>query len=178
MSEHALYDYAAQRGRYLPRDHVKVLFVGESAPDPAAKEPRFFYHPVLTAADNLFRGIMLALYGAAGNELLNTPKQGWLARFQADGYFLEDLCPLPVNYLPQSERSKARRAGVRDLIVRIKALSPAGIIVCHAPTYRDLAGHLRANGLPLLHEQPVPFPLDSHRARFVEGVRAALAVSK
>ena len=49
-----MYDYAAQRLHYLP-DQVRVLFIGESAPDPGAREARFFYHPVLRI-DNLFRG--------------------------------------------------------------------------------------------------------------------------
>jgi hypothetical protein len=38
------------------------LLIGESAPDARATERRFFYAPTLTAADNLFRGVVAALY--------------------------------------------------------------------------------------------------------------------
>ena len=171
----AQYDYLTRRKRYLPTAGVKVLFVGESAPDPHANQIRFFYHPVLRSADNLFRGIMLALYGADKQGLASTPKTEWLERFQNDGYYLEDLCSLPVNHLPAAQRSRARRAAVPDLISRIEALSPRGIIVCHDGTYKDIANHLRANNLPVLHGESIPFPLDNFRARFVDAVLAALS---
>jgi hypothetical protein len=171
----AQYDYSTERERYLPPTGVKVLFLGESAPDPSADQIRFFYHPVLRSADNLFRGIMLAVYGADRQALASTPKRKWLERFQSDGYYLEDLCALPVNHLPPAKRAQARRAAVPDLVRRVKALSPRGIIVCHDGTYRDIADHLRANHLPLLHREPIPFPLGNYRDRFREAVRAALS---
>jgi len=171
----AAYDYATERERYLPRAGVNVLFVGESAPDPNAKQIRFFYHPVLRSADNLFRGIMLALYGAGRQSLASTPKTQWLERFQSDGYYLEDLCALPVNRLPARQRSQARRTAVPDLVRRIEALSPRGIVVCHGGTYLDIADCLRANRLPVLHCEPIPFPLGSYRVRFARDVQAALS---
>lgn len=170
----AQYDYSAERTRYLPQAAVKVLFVGESAPDPSVKQIRFFYHAVLRSADNLFRGIMLALYGADREKIASTPKTQWLKKFQGDGYYLEDLCEQPVNHLPALQRSQARRAAVPDLLRRIEALSPHGIIICHAGTYGDLVDQLRANRLPVLHREPIPFPLGNHRVRFAEAVRAAL----
>jgi hypothetical protein len=66
--------YAELRERYRP-EHVKLLLIGESAPDPGAAERRFFYAPTLTSADNLFRGVVLALYdhrfppGSAGSSV-------------------------------------------------------------------------------------------------------------
>jgi hypothetical protein len=169
-------DYSAERERYLPRAGVKVLFVGESAPDPNAKQIRFFYHPVLRSADNLFRGLMLALYGADRQAVASTAKTQWLKRFQSDGHYLEDLCEVPVNHLSALERSQARRAAVPDLLKRIDALSPRGIIVCHGATFRDIADLLRLNRLPLLHDEPIPFPLGNHRRRFGEKVREALSM--
>lgn len=169
------YNYSAARRRYLPSESVKVLFVGESAPAPRANEIRFFYHPILRA-DNLFRGLMLALYGADKHALVSIPKTQWLNRFQSDGYYLDDLCPGPVNHLLRSaERSQARRAGVKSLLKRIHALAPQGIIICHQPTYDDIADLLRAKRLPVLHAKAIPFPLGNHRTRFVKAVRAALA---
>ena len=171
----AQYDYSAQRERYLPPSGVKVLFVGESAPDPSAKEIRFFYCPVLTAADNLFRGIMLALYRADKQALASTSKMWWLKRLQSGGYYLADLCAVPVNLLPAAHRRQARKAAIPDLLNRIETLSPRGIIICHGATYADIADSLRKNRLPLLHDRPIPFPLGSYRVRFAEEVRMALS---
>jgi hypothetical protein len=169
------YDYSAQRERYPPRTEIRVLFVGESAPDATTDQVRFFYSPVLRSADNLFRGLMLALYDAERPDLDAHPKSRWLERFQSDGYYLEDLCPLPVNHLSKSQRSQARRAALPSLLSRIGALSPRGIIVCHSPTYADVAEPLRAARLPLLHDEPIPFPSGNYRRQFAEKVCAALA---
>ncbi|TFB47275.1 hypothetical protein [Cryobacterium tagatosivorans] len=76
----------------------------------------------------------------------------------------------------KSSRSLARREHVRDCVERAKALSPAGIVVCHAPSYRLLAGPLRDAGLPLLHETALPFPSGNYRHEFVEKMRAAMAL--
>jgi hypothetical protein len=171
----AQYDYSIERKHYLPSTGVKVLFIGESAPDPTAKEIRFFYHPVLRSADNLFRGIMRAIYGADRHALASTAKVKWLERFQNDGYYLEDLCARPVNRLPPAQRAQARRAAMPDLVGRVKVLSPRGIIICHDGTYRDVAHHLRASDLPLLHDEPIPFPLGNFRDRFTEAVGEALS---
>lgn len=46
--------YEELRNKYRP-DDVVLLLIGESAPDPGQKEKRFFYAPVLTPHDNLFR---------------------------------------------------------------------------------------------------------------------------
>jgi hypothetical protein len=169
------YDYSAEREQYLPEGGIKVLFIGESAPDANCEEIRFFYHPVLRPADNLFRGLMLALYDADRPALASTPKAQWLKRFQSDGYYLDDLCKSPVNRLSPLERSQTRQAAVSSLLRRIEALSPKGIIVCHSATFRGIADVLKANRLPLLHDDPIPFPLGNQRRRFAEKVRAALS---
>jgi hypothetical protein len=169
------YDYSAARRRYLPSKGVKVLFIGESAPNPRASDIRFSCHPVLRPADNLFRGLMLALYAADKHALASTPKTEWLNRFQGDGYYLDDLCSEPVNDLPPAERSQSRRAAVSGLLKRIEALAPRGIIICHQGTYDDIADLLRAKRLPVLHAEAIPFPLGNYRAQFAQGVRAALA---
>jgi hypothetical protein len=69
---------------------------------------------------------------------------------------------------------RARRDHVDACVESALALRPAGVILCHGPTFDMLAGPLRAAGLPLLHEQAIPFPLGNWRARFVDEVRAAL----
>jgi hypothetical protein len=171
--------YAELRELHKP-DRVRVLLVGESAPDPEAAERRFFYAPVLHQRDNLFRGVVEAFYrcspGHAGD--LKAP---WLDRLRADGVFLIDLVPFPVDKLSpcKAEARRLRRAARRDHVAACincaVALDPAGIIICHDGVYRAAAQRMRAGGLPLLHDDSIPFPLYAGRNVFPIKVRAALA---
>jgi hypothetical protein len=46
--------YEQLRARYRP-DRLQVLLIGESPPDPGARQRRFLYAPALQI-DNLYRG--------------------------------------------------------------------------------------------------------------------------
>jgi len=72
---------------------VRLLLIGESAPDPGQAELRFFYAPTLTAHDNLFRGVSLSLYGQSPGRAGDS-KRPWLDALRADGVYLIDLVPL------------------------------------------------------------------------------------
>lgn len=165
--------YAEQRAAHRPSP-VRVLLVGESAPDPGATERRFFYAPVLDRRDNLFRGVVAALYGCSPGRAGDS-KAPLLSRLKSDGVFLIDLVPFPVNGLSPRERAKARRDHLDACVRQACELAPSGIAVCHGPSFHVLAAPMRAAGLPLLHEQMIPFPIGNWRARFVEKVRLALA---
>ncbi len=168
--------YADLREQCRP-EHIQLLLIGESAPDPGAAAPRYFYAPILTASDNLFRGVVLALYdhrfprGSAGSS-----KVPWLERLKDDGVFLIDLVPFPVNALGSGARARARRDAVPDAVNTAISCHPDGVIVCHDPSFRVLNKSLGAAGLPLLHDVPIPFPLGNQRAQFVDGVRAVVPV--
>lgn len=153
---------------------VRLLLVGESAPDPGAEDRRFFYAPTLDRRDNLFRGVVEALYAPIPRGSTGQPKRPWLERLRADGVYLVDLVPFPVDKLTSGERRRARREHVAELVEQAQALAPKGVIVCHAPTFAEAAPVLRAAGLPLLHDEALPFPLGNTRAAFVVGLRAAL----
>jgi hypothetical protein len=165
--------YADLRERYRP-EHVQLLLIGESAPDPDAAQPHFFYAPTLTAADNLFRGAVLALYdhrfprGSAGSS-----KAPWLERLKADGVFLIDLVPFPVNAFGAGARARARRDAVPETVESAAKLKPGGIMICHVPSFRLLREPLRVGGLPLLHDEPIPFPLGNKREQFAEAAARA-----
>lgn len=164
--------YAELRRKWRP-EPVRVLLVGESAPDPGAADRRFFYAPTLTRSDNLFRGVVLALYGRSPGSA-GDPKEPWLRRLRDDGVYLADLVPYPVNGLGSSARRRAQREHADALVETARTIDPEGIIVCHGPTYNAVAGPLRQAGLPLLHDEPIPFPLGNWRERFAAEVRAAL----
>jgi hypothetical protein len=74
ISEEDDYDYDELRERYRP-GRVVLLLIGESAPDPAGAARRFFYAPTLTRHDNLFRGVIGALYGHRPAVALNPAKR-------------------------------------------------------------------------------------------------------
>lgn len=165
--------YQTLRESYRPTD-IRVLFVGESPPDPGDAQRRFFYSPRLFSADNLFRGLMKALYDADSSDLRDDKPQ-WLGRFKDDGFWLVDLTDRPVNQLSDKERRRVRSEAAPHAAARIQATQPsAGVIVCHTPTYKVLVNALGTGSPPILHDQPIPFPLGNHRARFVELVREAL----
>lgn len=152
---------------------LRLLLVAESAPDPAAAERRFFYAPTVSRSDNLFRGVVLALYQEkvhAGDD-----RTALLMRLRADGVWLIDLAPYPVNHLPPGSRQQVLREHAPARVREILDLAPDGIVICHAPTYRALAPELRASGAPLLHDQPIPFPLGNFRNEFANAVRTAVA---
>ena len=166
--------YDELRERWKP-NAVRVLLVGESAPDAGAAERRFFYAPTLDRRDNLFRGVVAAFYEAIPPGSTGQPKRPWLERLRADGVYLIDLVPFPVNKLSPGDRTRARLDHVAALVAQAQVLDPAGVIVCHGPTFAATAPALQAAGLQMLHTNPLPFPLGNHREAFVAGARAALA---
>lgn len=166
--------YARLREQWKP-DRVRLLLVGESAPDPGSAERRFFYSDELDRRDNLFRGVVHALYDVKVRKKTDRSKKSFLTRLQADGVYLVDLVPYPVDKLGTKERRAARQSSVAALVAEAQKLAPDGIIVCHTPTFLVARTPLCDAGLNLLHSEPLPFPLGNTRARFIAGARAALA---
>lgn len=163
--------YTRLRDRWKP-DQVQLLLIGESAPDPGGAELRFFYAPTLTSHDNLFRGVILALYGRSPGHA-GDPKRPWLDALRGDGVYLIDLVPFPVNALSSRERKRALSDHTEDCVAEASALEPQAIAICHSPTFNALRPGLLEAGLPLIHQQPLPFPLGNWREQFACGLRAA-----
>jgi hypothetical protein len=154
---------------------IKVIFLGESAPDPGRGQWRFFYKPELTRYDNLFRGIMLGLYGASGAEL-GFSKVPWLGRFQNDGYWVLDVCERPVNALEPSVRREALMAAAPGAVHRVVEANPSlGVIICKSNIFELMVPLLREAGLCILHDTALPFPLGNWQHEFAAGVRRALS---
>lgn len=166
--------YARLREQWKP-DRVRLLLVGESAPDPGSAERRFFYSDELDRRDNLFRGVVHALYDVKVRKKTTKSKNSYLTRLRADGVYLIDLVPYSVDKLGAKARREARQSSVSTLVAEAQKLAPDGIIVCHAPTFLVARAQLCDAGLNLLHSEPLPFPLGNTRARFIAGARAALA---
>ena len=166
--------YQTLRARWQP-PRVRLLLIAESPPDDGGEVSarRFFYTDRMSGSDNLFRGVVDALYDS-GKLTKGDSKEPWLERLRADGVYLIDLADRPVNALKTGARRQVLRENVVACVEHATRLDPDGVLVCHSPTHALLDGPLRAAGLPLLHDVPIPFPLGNKRAEFVTKVRDAL----
>jgi hypothetical protein len=164
--------YEELRERYRP-DRLRVLLVAESPPDPGAGDRRFIYSPELQA-DNLYRGIAEALYGERPNFDVRD-KPAALEQLKADGFWLIDAVDAPVNKLGSTARAAAIEAAAANLVDTCVRLAPElGVIICHGKVYATVATPLRAAGVNVLHDEPLPFPLGNWRTQFVAGFRRAI----
>lgn len=166
--------YAQLRSQWKP-ERVKLLMVAESAPADGGNGSarRFFYAADRLGHDNLFRGVVQAMYGASKVDLRRSGKRPWLQRLRADGFFLIDLAPYPVNALSPAERWQVLREAVPGCVARAAALCPEGVVVVKADLYGLLARPLVAAGLPLLQDRPISFPTGNWRSDFVSGFNQA-----
>jgi hypothetical protein len=165
--------YYALRERYRP-ERLHVLLIGESPPDPSDSARRFFYAPQLRA-DNLYRGVAAAVYGDRPDvDVRDKPRV--LELLRDDGFWLVDALQHPINKHSPGQRRAAIRDAVPQLVERCRELAPeSGAIICHGAVYQEAAAALQRAGVPVLHDEPLPFPLGNWRAQFILGFRSALA---
>jgi hypothetical protein len=165
--------YEELRSAHRP-EVLRFLLVAESPPDPGSSDRRFFYSPTLAAHDNLYRGVAEAVYGDEPAFDVRR-KAAVLERLRADGYWLIDAVPTPINRRSNAARRKAIRTAATGLVERCRELAPkGGIIICHTVVYGETAAALRGAGVNLLHDEPIPFPLGNWRAEFVRRFRQAI----
>jgi hypothetical protein len=165
--------YALLREHYRPQ-RLRILLIGESPPDSGDAARRFFYSPTLRA-DNLYRGVVQAVYGDRPDlDLRDKPKV--LGLLRDDGFWLIDAVEHPINKQSSAQRRAAIRRAVPQLVERCQALAPeAGVIICHGVVYAETQPSLRRAGVKVLHDRPLPFPLGNWRAQFIVGFRGAVA---
>jgi len=149
--------YEALRNEYRPR-RVNILLVGESSPDPGSGDRRFFYCPVLSAHDNLYRGVAEAFYG--GDAAFDVrDKAAVLSRLRDDGIWLVDAVAQPINNRTTAARRAAVRAGLGDLIETCRALEvERGVIVSHGPVVRDRGRAAASRRYPGAARRPSAVP--------------------
>jgi len=166
--------YDELRALYRP-DEVRVLLVAESPPDPGEGPLRFFYDSTLvTGGDNLYRGVAEAVYGNEPAVDVND-KVAVLRCLQRDGFWLIDAVQHPINKLKRPARRDAIRSAAPELVARIQTLAPTrGVVICHGGVFDEVAPLLRAEGVHLLHDAMLPFPMAGGRKPFIRGLRQAL----
>jgi hypothetical protein len=168
--------YTERRARWKP-DRVRLLLIAESAPDDGGDlaNRRFFYDDALTGKDGLFREAVRALYDNPTLTSGPNTKRPWLEKLKADGVFLIDLAPIPVNYHSPSERAAALQCNIKATVLHASELKPDGVVLVKQNVFDLLERPLRAAGLPVLHDSMIPFPGSGQQKRFREGFADALA---
>jgi len=143
------------RNAYRPQ-YVKYLVVGESPPQGG----RFFYQ----ANSILFRQTQIAfshVFGKACGDGV-----AFLQFFQEQGFYLDDLCLVPVNGLPDQDRIRKRLAGIGPLAERIKSYKPTKIIVVMKGIASEVGVACRVAGVNP-PDLVLPFPVrPAHQATF------------
>jgi len=168
--------YAERRARWKP-DRVRLLLIAESAPDDGGDlaSRRFFYDGNLTSKDGLFREVVRALYDNPPLTSGANAKMPWLEKLRADGVYLIDLAPVPVNYQSPSERAAALQRNLEATVSLATELTPDGIVLVKQNVFDLMEQPLRAAGLPPLHDAMIPFPGSGQQERFRERFADALA---
>ena len=161
--------YSVRRARWKP-DRVRLLLIAESAPDDGGDiaNRRFFYDDALTSRDGLFREVVRALFDNPPLKSGPNAKTPWLEKLKADGLFLIDLATVPVNSISSAERAAALRRNIEATITLAKELQPDGVVLVKQNVFELLHGPLRQAGLPLLHDEFIPFPGSGQQRRFRE----------
>ncbi len=165
--------YAVRRERWRP-GKVTLLLIAESVPAAPEADRRFFYDDTLTSRDGLFREVIRTIYPGAHLESGDRGKTPWLGRLRADGVFLIDLADSPVNDLPASQRAQVLRSAVPSAVIRASALQPLGVALIKKNVFELLRAPALEVGLPILHDEYLPFPASGQQVRFREGFGQAV----
>lgn len=167
--------YAERRARWKP-NYVRLVLIAESAPDDGGNltNRRFFYDDDLTGRDGLFREVVRATFN--NPTLASGPgaKRPWLEKLRDRGVYLIDLAPVPVNYHSRLERTAALARNIESTVSLATQLKPSGIVLVKQNVFDLLQRPLLQAGLPLLHDDFIPFPGSGQQKRFRERFSAAI----
>lgn len=144
-----------ERQKYRPKN-IKCLFVGESAPAGGT----FFYF----ADSLLYRQTLTAFREVFGDKCGDGV--AFLRFFMGQGFYLDDLCAIPVNHIKdKNERVRQRDLGVMPLGNRIKTYNPDKVAV----VMKAIEPHVRQACIMAEVSQPclvLPFPRPEHQRTF------------
>jgi hypothetical protein len=165
-------EFERARQQYRP-DRIKYLFIAEAPPKAASG--RFFYFPQVSTGDSLFLETMKALYPQECTcaAEIRSRKGELLHKFMSDGFFLLDAVDTPLTVQGSAAKVREIRAHVPALVPRVHAcLSPrTGVILISATVFEGCADELRRAGIPLLNDEPIPFPGSGQQIRFHNAIR-------
>lgn len=156
-------NWEALRARYKP-NQVTVLLVGESPP---AGETYFF-----AGNSKLFLATQNAFKRFLGRSFKNP--EAFLRFFSEQGFFLEDLCSLPVNRLANSDRRRLRREAIPSLASRLKSTEPSAVVVVMKGIKKQVTSAMAAAELHGVPSFTLPFPAFGHTGEYEAELYSAL----
>ncbi|MGC2064118.1 MAG: hypothetical protein WA610_14175 [Thermodesulfovibrionales bacterium] len=137
---------------------VKVLFIGESIPVGGT----FLY----LGNSNLARYTQEAFSIAYGVQFEST--QMFLDEFKAKGFYLDDLCPIPVNHMNNAERVVIYEESAANFAERLKEIRPEAVITVKRTIEAHISRALIIAGLSNIPNYSLPFPAMGHQMQYVQ----------
>jgi hypothetical protein len=157
--------YESARLKYKPA-HIKFLFIAESPPpEPDVQSSRqFYYTDRIRKDDRLFTNTIRAIYPEAAElsePALEEAKDGWLKRFQNDGfYMIEALEESQVHEVTKGQRKARIKDSLSALIKRVEELAnkDTRLILIKSNVFDEAAESLRHAGFTVLNKELVDYP--------------------
>jgi hypothetical protein len=164
LSEGGIYTVETERirSRFRPTS-IKVLFVGESAP----QSGKFFYKgdTLTTYTQQAFEKALEVTYGG---------HQQFLQCFKALGCYLEDLSHIPVNGMQKPEREAALERSVRGFLIRLRTLNPKAIVVSPKKIKKYVEMAVSSVGLNKAPTWYLPYPGYRRQGLYVDELARVL----
>jgi hypothetical protein len=162
---------------------IHYLLIAESPPPSAEFEgSRHFYRTDRPRHDDrLFTNTVKALYPETADLAepdLETAKEQWLRRFQADGfYMIEALEDSQAHKVTKPQRQDRIREQLPRLIERVTELADAHtkIILIKSNVFEVAAEPLRAAGFNVLNQKLVDYPGHYNQAAYREKLAQLIA---
>lgn len=154
----------ALRQRFRPH-RIRLLLIGESAPAGGT----FFYR----GNSRLFEATQEAFTSVVGRAFVNPG--AFLDFFQSVGFYLDDLCLIPINGLDDFQREAERLAAVSPLAARVRSAEPESIVVVMKAIQTHVARAVNEAGLTSVPLAALPFPgRPQHRVTYVANLSRIL----
>ena len=141
-----------EREKYRPKA-IDLLLIAEAPP---CSEDRYFYFDDVREHDWLFRYVIKGLFAVTPPR---DEKVTYLAKLKAQGVYLIDLSPHPV------DKGQKLDGFVPNLVARAAALKPKNIILIKSAVYDLTHEPLVAKGLNVIDER-MPFPTSGQQQKF------------
>lgn len=144
------------RESYKP-EKIKVLLVGESAPDAGT----FFYK-----ADTLC-GYTQKAFAQVFDDVAGKSRYDFLEYFKAKGCYLDDLCLIPVDAMGKVERRSCWQAGVPQLTKRLAEYKP-DIVITILLSIKDFVRDACDRAKLDAQRFSIPFAGNGNQGRYVD----------
>jgi hypothetical protein len=143
------------------------------AESPPPTIDRYFYFEGVRRDDFLWIALMKAIYPSEwGCTRTERPRKAdWLAKFQASGYWLIDAVKEPLSGI-HNERVRLIRSVARKLVAEINKIAPMQVVSIKATVHEALFQKLTDASLPVVNEEPLPFPAAGWQNDFEHKLRS------